>query len=164
MLYTVKELAARFNTSEVTIYKKFKLPNIKTFVVKEDGKFKLKEEGLTLLEEIFNVKDEVNSINPEDEVAATVASLSENLIDSLSSQINFLQEQILEKDKHIERSDELMKNMQVLIKNEQENLAREQKQLEHFKDVDRQLINAVRHKEVKPETTKQSIFKRIFKR
>lgn len=165
MLYTVEDLSIKFNVSKVTIYSKLKHDNIKPYVLKEEGKTKVKEEALNLIKEALKLKDDTeDNSSTEDGSAATILNLSESLITSLNSQIDFLQSQIVEKDKQLERSDEIMKNMQVLFKNEQENLAREQKQIEHFKYVDSHLINAVRNKEVKPEPTKQNIFKRIFKR
>lgn len=158
MFYTVEELAIKFNTSKVTIYKKFKLPSIKPFVVKEEGKFKLKEEALNLLEEIFKVKDEVNSSEPEGEVAST--SLNVNLISVLTDEVEFLRSEIKEKNKQIEHDGKLLENMQVLIKQEQDNYKREFLQDQKYKDLDKQLRDLANNKE--PETPKQSLLKRIF--
>lgn len=166
MLYTVEELSTRFNVSKVTIYDKIKLPHIQPYVIKKDGKKQIKEEALSLIEESLKIKiDSDVTADAQDEVAATVLNLSENLIESLNSQIDFLKLQILEKDKQIERGDKHLENMQVLLKQEQYNLSKTLDQQKHFDAVDTFLVNAVRNKvKVSEVPKKQNIFKRIFKR
>lgn len=109
MLYTVEDLSVKFNVSKVTIYSKLKLDNIKPYVLKEEGKTKVKDEAIVLIKDALKIKDDTNTLG--NEIESTILNLNENLIDSLNNQIQFLREQLQEKDKQLEKSNKLIENM-----------------------------------------------------
>jgi hypothetical protein len=109
-LYSVKEVSEVLNLSLVSVYKKFKKPEIKPYIVKKEGIKYISEEGLEILK---GLKD--NSEN-------TGQSKQHNNADDgiLNDYINHLKEQLKQKDTQIQQLIELNKNNQILLKQEKD--------------------------------------------
>lgn len=112
MLYNVNELSTLFKVSKVTVYKKLDtVKDLKQFIkVKNKVKY-LSEEGLEILSRQFSNKEFNTTDSPEDK---------NNIETLLKSQVEYLQEQLKEKDKQLERMQVLLLNNQKLLETRQD--------------------------------------------
>jgi predicted nuclease with TOPRIM domain len=92
LTYGATELSKMFKCSRPTVYNKFKTDELKEYVVLEDGKKRLKSEGLQLLGVLLA---ENKPIDKEDNVKVTddlQGNLAHDYIESLKHQIEKLEE------------------------------------------------------------------------
>jgi len=157
MLYDVEKISELTNLSKVTIYKKFKLKEIKPYIVKKQGKAYVDEQGFNLIKQSLNTNDKLNDeFNDElnlrdsetDETAFTATDkedlikVKNDLINSLNEQVVFLRNEVGIKNIQLESKDKLLENMQILVKNSQFKHDDNIPMLEaHFAEIDEKLIN-----------------------
>ena len=178
MLMSVSEIADLTNLSKVSIYNKLKLKELKEYIVKIRGITYVLDEGLPLITDNFNLKENalniLNNTLKEDneEIATTIENsdireikdqfkeLNINYLNCLNEEIKLLKEQLNEKDRQIQELINLIKNNQIFLRKEQES---KQLQLEeHFKEVDIKLIN-LKIKIYSNKEKNKSFFKSWFK-
>ena len=155
-MYSVSEIAKLCKVSTVAVYKKIKkLENIDRFVVKDNNKIMILDEGYQLIKNSL----QVNKPGSDDEVAVSIEANKKNeenkeslnnLIEFFKEQINVKDAQIAEKDSQIkslheliEKSNKLTENTQILFKEEQRRnnikLIDEKSLEEHQKKIDQKL-------------------------
>lgn len=119
MLYDATRIAKMLNISKVTAYAKMKLPEIKSFIIPQHGKNLVDEEGLEAIKQSLKYNQ-----SSEDEVAvADINVLKSDMINSLTSTIEFLKGQLNVKDEQMQSIKRLFENTQILFKKEQERSA-----------------------------------------
>ena len=127
MLYNVTEIAENLNISRVTAYAKLKLKEVKPFIIRQNGKTQVDEEGLMAIKNSLDYNE--SAITNKEVAASTIEMdvLKVGIIDTLKSNIEFLKkqinvkdEQLSIKDNQIQKNNQLFENTQVLFKNEQE--------------------------------------------
>ena len=143
MLYDVEKISKLTKISKVTIYKKMKLIEVKQYIVRKQGKSYVDEVGFNLIKQSLNLNDRLN----DEEIATDESSnepnnedllkVKDDLINSLMKQMEFLKQQLLQKDLQIGELHKLIENNQVLLKEKpkQDILQLE----EHFNDLDDKL-------------------------
>jgi len=143
MLYDVEKISKLTKISKVTIYKKMKLIEVKQYIVRKQGKSYVDEVGFNLIKQSLNLNDRLN----DEEIATDESSnepnnedllkVKDDLINSLMTQMEFLKQQLLQKDLQIGELHKLIENNQVLLKEKpkQDILQLE----EHFNDLDDKL-------------------------
>ena len=143
MLYDVEKISELTKISKVTIYKKMKLIEVKQYIVRKQGKSYVDEVGFNLIKQSLNLNDRLN----DKEIATDESSnepnnedllkVKDDLINSLMKQMEFLKQQLLQKDLQIGELHKLIENNQVLLKEKpkQDILQLE----EHFNDLDDKL-------------------------
>jgi len=143
MLYDVEKISKLTQISKVTIYKKMKLIEVKQYIVRKQGKSYVDEVGFNLIKQSLNLNDRLN----DEEIATDESSnepnkedllkVKDDLINSLMTQMEFLKQQLLQKDLQIGELHKLIENNQVLLKEKpkQDILQLE----EHFNDLDDKL-------------------------
>jgi len=116
MLYDATRISKKLNISKVTAYAKMKLPEIKSFLIPQNGKTLVDEKGLEAIKQSLKYKQ-----SSEDEVAATDMNIFKgDMINTLTSTIQFLKEQLTVKDEQMQSIKKLFENTQILFKKEQE--------------------------------------------
>lgn len=116
MLYDATKIAKRLNISKVTAYAKMKLPEIKSFIIPQNGKSLVDEKGLEAIRQSLKYNQ-----SSEDEVAATNTDvLKGDMVNTLTSTIEFLKQQLNVKDEQMQSIRKLFENTQILFKKEQE--------------------------------------------
>ena len=129
-LYSVNDLKERYpeKPSNTTIYKYFKLEELKPYIVEEDGK-KLREDGLEVLDSIrakkekYRPKFDTSTIQKQDNVNNDQEDKSykiecsgldpsdiKELINSLKDQLKVKDEQLQEKDRQIKELHQILYN------------------------------------------------------
>lgn len=173
-MFTVDEVALKLNVSKVTIYSKLK--KFKEEVVIKQGKRYVSEQLFNLIKNDLKIKQnygefeeteveeqEKNNMNSNfEDLIKLNKELNKELIDFLQQQIIIKDKLLEEKDKQIEEKDRqinellnLHKNSQVLLKQQQDN---EQLLLEEgIKNMDEKLAN-LREDFEKKKNNKKSIF------
>lgn len=173
-MFTVDEVALKLNVSKVTIYSKLK--KFKEEVVIKQGKRYVSEQLFNLIKNDLKIKQnygefeeteveeqEKNNMNSNfEDLIKLNKELNKELIDFLQQQIIIKDKLLEEKDKQIEEKDRqinellnLHKNSQVLLKQQQDN---EQLLLEEgIKNMDEKLAN-LREDFEKKKNSKKSIF------
>jgi len=172
MLYDVSQLSDLANVSKVTIYSKLKLTALKPHIIKKQGKSFVDEEGLKLIKESLNIKETLNKdlnkpLNDENPISGEIAldielnelkSLNKEFINTLKSEVQFLRTEIQNKNKQLDNKDKLLENMQILLKQQEDKKLLE----EHFKEIDRKLIDL--RSELKVKSTKEKGLFSFFKK
>jgi len=193
MLYDVEQIAKLTKVSKVTIYRKFKLNEVKPFIIIKQGKSYVDEHGYHVITQLLNVitceTDKINSKGIEPEISLDKQELSHevtsnnSVITELKSEIEFLQSllenhaskseieflhnQLKEKDKQLESKDKLLENMQILQlrQPQQQNILALE---EHFQDLDNKLLDIKEQMSIRKEKNKnqehKGIFSKIFKK
>src|SRR5660398_35140 len=163
MLYDVGQIAKLAKVSRVTIYRKLKLNEVKPFIITKQGKSYVDEQGYHVITQLLNVTtsetdtlshdetDQEISVDKQEILHETSSNNSvitelkseieflQNLLDNHASknEIEFLHEQLREKDRQLISKDKLMENMQIL---QLRQTPQDIKQLEdHFEDLDTKL-------------------------
>lgn len=162
MFYDVSQLSNLTNVSKVTIYSKLKLNALKPHIIKKQGKSFVDEEGLKLIKESLNIKDTLNKdlnqpLNDKNTIRGIaldielndLKSLNREFINTLKSEVQFLRTEIQNKNKQLDNKDKLLENMQILLKQQEDKILLE----EHFKEIDRKLIDL--RSELKVKSTKE---------
>lgn len=181
MLRSVSEISVLTGLSKVSIYNKIKLKEFEKFIFKTKGITYVSEEGVTLIYEYFNLKDNIsNTLNCEQkfikkelaldienkeikEFKSELKDLKVNYIDILKSEIGNLRNQLDKKDKQIQELINLNKNNQVLLKQQQDKEINQLKLEDHFKEVDEKLLDLKNKMELKRKKEKSifNFFKKV---
>ena len=164
MLKSINNVSKELGISKATIYKKLKEEKYKKLIIKENNVIKINESLYELLKantkrkNIEEVED-VEIVNKED---LNVVKVEENMQED--NVVGILLTQIKEKDTQINRLHDLIENNQILIKNSQER-EKEQVSLEnHFKDIDKKLLEIRdKNKSRKEKKRKSNIFQKILR-
>ena len=164
MLKSVGVVSKELGISKAIIYKRLKEEEYKKLIIKENGITKINDQLYELLKSKVKGRkvEEVESVeivDKEDIDLLEVETKEEN-----SNVVNILLKQIKEKDIQINRLHDLIENNQILIKNSQEREKEQIKLEDHFKDIDKKLIE-IRDKNnsKKNEKTKKNILKRVLR-
>ena len=121
-MYNAICISKQLNISKVTAYAKMKLPEVKPFVILENGKSCVNEEGLEAIKQSLkynNVFDEAENIEIELLKDDMILSLKNNVL-SLENNIKCLKEQLDIKDTQIQKVNKLLENNQIIFKHDQE--------------------------------------------
>lgn len=178
MLRSVSDISDLTGLSKVSIYNKLKLKEVAPFVSKNKGITYVQEEGVTLICEGLNLKENaLNSLNDslkqeQEEIAvdidikgiedfkAELKELNLDYINTLKQEIDTLKGQLDNKDKQIEELINLNKNNQVLLKQQQDKEIKQLQLEEHFEEVDHKLMDLRDRMENRKEE-KKSFFDRF---
>ncbi|WP_443660936.1 hypothetical protein [Clostridium algidicarnis] len=190
MLYDVEQIANLTKVSKVTIYRKLKLNEVKIYIITKQGKSYLDEHGLHVISELLNViTDDTSGLNSKDtEQAITLeeqelshdTSCNNGIITGLKDEVKFLRgllekhsskgeieflhNQLEEKDRQLESKDKLLENMQILVKNSQSKRENDIPMLEaHFQELDEKIVNIKREMEERKENFEADENKGFFK-
>lgn len=176
MLRSVAEVSVLTGLSKVSIYNKIKLKEMEQYVVKNKGITYVSEEGITLIKEGLNLKeDTLNSLNnnlkeEQDEIDISIDNkesedfklelkgLNKDYLNTLKSENEVLRKQLNEKDKQIAELHKLIENSQVLLKEEQKKTDKQLYLEEHFEEVDSKLQD-LKDKMEQRRNDKKSFFK-----
>ena len=164
MLKSINNVSKELGISKATIYKKLKEEKYKKLIIKENNVIKINESLYELLKANTKRKniEEVENVEIVDKEELNVVKVEEN--NKNDNIVGILLKQIKEKDIQINRLHDLIENNQILIKNSQER-EKEQVSLEnHFKDIDKKLLEIRdKNKSRKEKKRKSNVFKRILK-
>ena len=149
-MFTVEEVSKLLSVSKVTIYAKLKKYESK--VVVKQGKKYVTEELLSLIKQELNLKeclkDNLKVENNTGAINQEIATDRDDLINLNQYLINFLKQQLeekdiqlREKDKQIEELINLNKNNQVLLKQQQDKEINQKLLEDHFQEVDQKLMD-----------------------
>ena len=149
-MFTVEEVSKLLSVSKVTIYAKLKKYESK--VVVKQGKKYVTEELLSLIKQELNLKeclkDNLKVENNTGAINQEIATDRDDLINLNQYLINFLKQQLeekdiqlREKDKQIEELINLNKNNQVLLKQQQDKEINQKLLEDHFLEVDQKLMD-----------------------
>ena len=139
-MYDAPQIAKLLNISKVTVYAKFKLPEVKPYVVLQNGKSFVDDKGLDIIKEAlkYNIAPKEIDTNENE-----LDLLKEDMISSLKDNIEFLKQQLIAKDNQIQDIKQLFENTQVLFKNDQDKNKSILKLTENIKEHDIQLVNSL---------------------
>ena len=142
-MFTVEEVSKLLSVSKVTIYAKLKKYGSK--VVVKQGKKYVTEELLSLIKQELNLKeclkDNLKVENNTGAINQEIATDRDDLINLNQDLINFLKQQLEEKDKQIEELINLNKNNQILLKQQQDKENNQKLLEDHFQEVDQKLMD-----------------------
>ena len=164
MLKSINNVSKELGISKATIYKKLKEEKYKKLIIKENNVIKINESLYELLKANTKRKniEEVENVEIVNKEELNIVKVEEN--NKNDNIVGILLKQIKEKDIQINRLHDLIENNQILIKNSQE---RENERVvleEHFKDIDKKLIEIRdKNKSRKEKKRKSNVFKRILK-
>ena len=164
MLKSINNVSKELGISKATIYKKLKEEKYKKLIIKENNVIKINDSLYELLKANTKIKniEEVEGVEIVNKEDLNVVKVEENMQED--NVVGILLTQIKEKDTQINRLHDLIENNQILIKNSQE---REKERVvleEHFKDIDKKLIEIRdKNKSRKEKKRKSNVFKRILK-
>lgn len=149
MLKSIENVSKELGISKAAIYRKLKNDEYKKHIVKENGKMMLNEILLEKLK-LNTRKKKVENIKEVEIVEKKeLEVINKNYKDDKSEVVEILLNQINEKNVQINRLHDLIENNQVLIKNQQEREKEQLKLEEHFREIDKKLIEIRDKKEVK---------------
>lgn len=169
MLYDIGRVAELTHVSKVTIYRKLKLQEVKSFVVVKNGKQFVEENGLNVIKEMLNLTtDETKDLNSKDikhpstaetEISITdLMAVKDTLIEALQSHLELVKKELDIKNTQLETKDRLFENMQVLLKDKPK---QDIKLLEqHFQDLDDKIMN-IKERSIPKQ---KGLFKNWFKK
>ena len=164
MLKSINNVSKELGISKATIYKKLKEEKYKKLIIKENNVIKINESLYELLKANTKRKniEEVENVEIVDKEELNVVKVEENMKED--NVVGILLKQIEEKDIQINRLHDLIENNQILIKNSQER-EKEQVSLEnHFKDIDKKLLEIRdKNKSRKEKKRKSNIFQKILR-
>ena len=137
MLKSINNVSKELGISKATIYKKLKEEKYKKLIIKENNVIKINESLYELLKANTKRKniEEVENVDKEE---LNVVKVEENMKED--NVVGILLKQIKEKDIQINRLHDLIENNQILIKNSQEREKEKVNLEEHFKEIDKKLI------------------------
>ncbi|MDB1956930.1 hypothetical protein PMY38_16005 [Clostridium tertium] len=176
MLRSVAEVSVLTGLSKVSIYNKIKLKEIEQYVVKNKGITYISDEGIALIKEGLNLKeDTLNNLNEKlkvDELEVAIGienkeikdfkvelkELNKDYLNTLKSENEVLKKQLEEKDKQIAELHKLIENSQILLKEEQKKSEQQLYLAEHFEEVDNKLQD-LREKMEQKRNDKKGLFK-----
>ena len=164
MLKSINNVSKELGISKATIYKKLKEEKYKKLIIKENNVIKINDSLYELLKANTKIKniEEVEGVEIVNKEDLNVVKVEENMQED--NVVGILLTQIKEKDTQINRLHDLIENNQILIKNSQE---REKERVvleEHFKDIDKKLIEIRdKNKSRKEKKRKSNIFQKILR-
>ena len=164
MLKSINNVSKELGISKATIYKKLKEEKYKKLIIKENNVIKINDSLYELLKANTKIKniEEVEGVEIVNKEDLNVVKVEENKKND--NIVGILLKQIKEKDIQINRLHDLIENNQILIKNSQE---REKERVvleEHFKDIDKKLIEIRdKNKSRKEKKRKSNIFQKILR-
>ncbi|MCI7084040.1 MAG: hypothetical protein MR938_05050 [Tenericutes bacterium] len=140
MLKSINNVSKELGISKATIYKKLKEEKYKKLIIKENNVIKINESLYELLKANTKRKniEEVENVEIVDKEELNVVKVEENMKED--NVVGILLKQIEEKDIQINRLHDLIENNQILIKNSQEREKEKVNLEEHFKEIDKKLI------------------------
>ena len=157
MLKSIEDVSKELGISKAAIYRKLKSDEYKKYIVKENGKMMLTEILLDKLK-LNTRKKKVEDIQEVEIVEKKeLEVINKNYKDDKSDVVGILLNQINEKNLQINRLHDLIENNQVLIKNQQEREKEQLKLEEHFREIDKKLI------EIRNQKKKKSTLKEFFR-
>lgn len=157
MLKSIEDVSKELGISKAAIYRKLKSDEYKKYIVKENGKMMLNEILLEKLK-LNTRKKKVENIKEVEIVEKKeLEVINKNYKDDKSDVVGILLNQINEKNLQINRLHDLIENNQVLIKNQQEREKEQLKLEEHFREIDKKLI------EIRNQKKKKSTLKEFFR-
>ena len=164
MLKSINNVSKELGISKATIYKKLKEEKYKKLIIKENNVIKINDSLYELLKANTKIKniEEVEGVEIVNKEDLNVVKVEENMQED--NVVGILLKQIKEKDIQINRLHDLIENNQILIKNSQER-EKEQVSLEnHFKDIDKKLLEIRdKNKSRKEKKRKSNIFQKILR-
>jgi len=164
MLKSINNVSKELGISKATIYKKLKEEKYKKLIIKENNIIKINESLYELLKTNTKRKniEEVENVEIVNKEELNIVKVEEN--NKNDNIVGILLKQIKEKDIQINRLHDLIENNQILIKNSQER-EKEQVSLEdHFKDIDKKLLEIRdKNKIRKDKKRKSNIFQKILR-
>ena len=164
MLKSINNVSKELGISKATIYKKLKEEKYKKLIIKENNVIKINESHYELLKANTKRKniEEVENVEIVNKEELNIVKVEEN--NKNDNIVGILLKQIKEKDIQINRLHDLIENNQILIKNSQER-EKEQVSLEnHFKDIDKKLLEIRdKNKSRKEKKRKSNIFQKILR-
>jgi hypothetical protein len=176
MLYDVDQAAIKLNVSKQSIYNKIKLKEFKDKIIIKQKKTYIDGDLLNLIKDtlkvksIFNMNDNIEE--PEESPNIEAITLDDDLLNLNKDLINTLIEQLKVKDIQIQELNNRLAVEQELTKNRQVLELRQPKDIklleEHFKDLDKNLLDLRERMEQRKETQQQksnehkNIFRKIF--
>ena len=163
-MFTVEEVSKLLSVSKVTIYAKLKKYESK--VVVKQGKKYVTEELLSLIKQELNLKEclkdnlkvENNTGAINQEIATDrddFINLNQDLINFLKQQLEEKDIQLREKDKQIEELINLNKNNQILLKQQQDKEINQKLLEDHFQEVDEKLMDLRERMDEKKKSKKK---------
>ena len=142
-MFTVEEVSKLLSVSKVTIYAKLKKYGSK--VVVKQGKKYVTEELLSLIKQELNLKE---CLKYNLKVENNTGAINQEIVTDRDDLINFLKQQLeekdiqlREKDKQIEELINLNKNNQILLKQQQDKEINQKLLEDHFQEVDQKLMD-----------------------
>ena len=164
MLKSINNVSKELGISKATIYKRLKEEKYKKLIIKENNVIKINESLYELLKANTKRKniEEVENVEIVNKEELNIVKVEEN--NKNDNIVGILLKKIKEKDIQINRLHDLIENNQILIKNSQER-EKEQVSLEnHFKDIDKKLLEIRdKNKSRKEKKRKSNIFQKILK-
>ena len=164
MLKSINNVSKELGISKATIYKRLKEEKYKKLIIKENNVIKINESLYELLKANTKRKniEEVENVEIVNKEELNIVKVEEN--NKNDNIVGILLKQIKEKDIQINRLHDLIENNKILIKNSQER-EKEQVSLEnHFKDIDKKLLEIRdKNKSRKEKKRKSNIFQKILK-
>lgn len=157
-LYSAKEISKKLNISVVTAYAKFKLDEIKPYLINKNGKNYVNDDGIEAIRQSMDTRViDSNTIEPDeaekdnDRLETLVIYTLQKQVEELnkeknlirrekSEEIESLREQLCIKDKQIETRDKLDQSMQLILKAEQN---KNKEIVKTIKDHDVELVNTL---------------------
>ena len=163
-MFTVEEVSKLLSVSKVTIYAKLKKYESK--VVVKQGKKYVTEELLSLIKQELNLKeclkDNLKVENNTGAINQEIATDRDDLINLNQDLINFLKQQLeekdiqlREKDKQIEELINLNKDNQILLKQQQDKEINQKLLEDHFQEVDEKLMDLRERMDEKKKSKKK---------
>ena len=140
MLKSINNVSKELGISKATIYKKLKEEKYKKLIIKENNVIKINDSLYELLKANTKIKniEEVEGVEIVNKEDLNVVKVEENMQED--NVVGILLTQIKEKDTQINRLHDLIENNQILIKNSQEREKEKVNLEEHFKEIDKKLI------------------------
>ena len=149
MLKSIENVSKEIGISKATIYKKLKNDEYKKYIVKENGKMMLNEKIVEKLKRDIRKKKVENIADVEIVENKELEVINKSYKEENSEVVEILLNQIKEKNAQIDRLHGLIENNQVLIKHHQDKEKEQLKLEEHFREIDKKLIEIRDKKEVK---------------
>jgi hypothetical protein len=172
MFYDAAAISKQLNISKVTAYAKLKLPEVKSYLIVQNGKNGVDEKGLEIVKQSlkYNQNNEEELLLPDEAMKEDfIATLKDN-IEWLHNQLSVKDEQISVKDEQIEGIKKLFENSQVLQRQEQADnkyvaalpAAIKEHDIELVNTLIRAMENKRFQKDEEDSKKKKGFFKKIF--
>lgn len=149
MLKSIENVSKEIGISKATIYKKLKNDEYKKYIAKENGKMMLNDKIVEKLKRDIRKKKVENIEDVEIVEHKELEVINKSYKQENNEVVEILLNQLKEKNAQIDRLHDLIENNQLLIKHHQEKEKEQLKLEEHFREIDKKLIEIRDKKEVK---------------